>query len=180
MVPSVLRGQESERQRTKDSHSTGVSQTTSGSQAVSTQYPRALRYLEEFIKWIDPTGTASWNAAAYGLSMDVRGERTEVRLGRELMDDFEVALERYQSTSYFETIRNRVRFPILIALGEKGLIPDFKVSAELLNERGEWLKSFGADVSFPPDVYGIFDHGLELLWRVTRIELNSRALAEDG
>lgn len=130
---------------------------------MSSAYPRAIKYLTDLVKELDPNATTSWIGPTYTLSIDLRGERTPVKLGRELMDDFEVALDRYKSTSYFETIRNRVRFPILIALGEKGLLPEFKISAELLNERGEWLKNFRADVVFPPEVYGIFDHGLELL-----------------
>jgi|SRR5579872_5944424 len=131
--------------------------------ATVSDFPRAAKYVDEFARELDPNAQVSWAPHDFTLAVELRGKRVIVRFSRELMDDFEAAIEKYNGTRYFETMRNRVRFPILVALGEKGLIPEFKVSRELLNEKGEWLRTFRADVQFPDEIYATLDHGLDLL-----------------
>jgi len=127
------------------------------------QFPKAAECVTEFTKELDPNAQMSWVAHNFTCAIELRGKQVSVAFSRELMDDFEVAIEKYHGTSYFETMRNRVRFPILVATGEKGLIPEFRISGELFQEQGEWLRTFRADVEFPPEIYGTLDHGLELL-----------------
>jgi hypothetical protein len=79
------------------------------------------------------------------------------------MEDFEVALERFQNTNYFHTLENRIRFRIFVALGAKGKIPHLQISSELLREKGEWLKSLRTNVAFDNKFCAILYQGLTLL-----------------
>jgi hypothetical protein len=127
------------------------------------QLPKAAQYITRFATELDPNAQVSWAPHDFTCAVELRSARVLVRFSRELIEDFEAAIESYKGTRYFETIRNRVRFPILITVGEKGLIPEFKISSELLHEEGEWLRTFRADVEFPSEIYAALDHGLELL-----------------
>lgn len=72
----------------------------------------------------------------------------EARFGSDEVDDFEVALEQHRNTNYFHTLENRIRFRIYLLLGKAGLLPDFDISSEVLEEKGEWLKNYRVDIEF--------------------------------
>jgi hypothetical protein len=127
------------------------------------KYPRAIEYIGRLVREVASNAEVHLAGPDYRFIVKIGGDSTEVTFSEELMDDLDIALQKFQSTSYFHTLRNRVRYPILIALGSKGLIPNFKVSSDLLDESGEWLKNFRADVRFPSKWYETFDRGLELL-----------------
>lgn len=79
------------------------------------------------------------------------------------MDDLEVALEQYRNTNYSHTLDNRIKFRIYILLGKEGLLPDFEISSQILNEKGEWLKNVQVNTAFDTWFCGILYEGLNLL-----------------
>ena len=86
-----------------------------------------------------------------------------LEFSRALMDDFEVASEKHKGTDYYYTLENAIRFDIYIALGSKGLITDFDISSELLNEKGQWSESLSITVTFDNNMCQILNDGLRRL-----------------
>ena len=126
------------------------------------KFERSGRYITEFVKWLAPEATVK-QIPEFIFRIDFRDEQTDVRFDRSEMEDFEVALERFQNTNYIHTLENRLRFRVFIALGAKGLIPYLQISSELLREKGEWLKNIRIDVAFDANFSAILYQGLQLL-----------------
>ena len=91
-------------------------------------FEKSSRYITEFLKWLAPDATVK-QVPQFIFRIDLRDDRTEVRFDRSEMEDFEVALEKFQNTNYFHTLENRIRFRIFVALGTKGLIPYLQISS---------------------------------------------------
>ena len=91
-------------------------------------FEKSSRYITEFLKWLAPDATVK-QVPQFIFRIDLRDDRTEVRFDRSEMEDFEVALEKFQNTNYFHTLENRIRFRIFVALGTKGVIPYLQISS---------------------------------------------------
>ncbi len=128
-------------------------------------FEKATRYIIDLLKELVPAATIEQRAdfMESKFAIVLPGERVLVCFDRAEMDDFEVALEKYQNTNYFHTLENRIKFHIFISLGVKGLIPDLEISSELLREKAEWLKNIRADVTFDSDFSAVLYQGLKLL-----------------
>jgi Predicted pPIWI-associating nuclease len=126
------------------------------------RFERSTRYIIDFLKWLAPEASVK-ELPDFTFRINLQEETTDVRFDRSEMDDFEIALERFQNTAYFHTLENRVRFRFFVALGSKGLIPYVAISSELLREKGEWLKSLRTNVKFDPEFSAILYQGLKLL-----------------
>lgn len=128
-------------------------------------HEKSTRYIIDFVKQLVPDATVKQfsDFSDFTFRIDLLDGRVIVRFDRSEMDDFEVALEKFQNTDYFYTLENGIRFHILISLGVKGLIPDLEISSELLREKGEWLKNIRVDVTFDRDFSAVLYQGLKLL-----------------
>ena len=125
-------------------------------------FEKSVQYIADFLKWLAPDAKVQ-QVSEFTFRIDLQDERTEIRFDRSEMEDFEVALERFQNTNYFHTLENRIRFRIFVALGAKGLISYVSISLQLLREKGEWLKNLRTDVAFDNDFCAILYQGLTLL-----------------
>jgi hypothetical protein len=125
-------------------------------------HAKSVRYIKDFLKSLAPDAKVQ-QVQEFTFRIDMHDDRTEVCFDRSQMEDFEVALERFQKTNYFHTLENRIRFRIFVAMGVKGLIPYLQISSELLREKGEWLKNLPTDVAFDTDFCAVLYHGLTLL-----------------
>ena len=126
------------------------------------RFEQSNRYITEFLKQLAPEATLK-QIPEFTFRISFRDEQTDVRFDRSEMEDFEVALEKFQNTSYFHTLENRIRFRIFLALGPKGLIPCLQISSEFLREKGEWLKNIRTDVAFDSNFSVVLYQGLKLL-----------------
>lgn len=125
-------------------------------------FENSEQYITDFLRSLTPDAEIR-QSPNFTFSFYVNDERVDVRFDRSEMQDFEVALEKFQDTSYFHTLENRIRFRIYVSMGSRGLIPHIPISSELLQEKGEWLKNLRADVSFNTDFCSILYEGLKLL-----------------
>lgn len=125
-------------------------------------FEKSIRYIKDFLASLAPEAIVHCGPD-FIFHINLQGEHTEVEFDRSDLEDFEVAIERFRDTSYFHTLENRIRFRIFVALGAKGLISCVQISAELLREKGEWLKSLRTDVAFDGDFCAILYRGLALL-----------------
>src|SRR5712691_4897672 len=76
--------------------------------------------------------------------LQVKNGAKTIRLtfNREQLDDFEVVLGGNQPVGYSNGIRDDLYFPIYVALGMEGMIPDMQILGILLNQEDrDWLKS---------------------------------------
>lgn len=128
-------------------------------------YEKSVRYITDFVKQLAPDATVEQfpEFTEFTFRIDFPDDRVIVRFDASEMDDFDVALERFQNANYFHTLENRIRFRIFISLGVKGLIPNLEISSELLREKGEWLKIIRADVALDTDFSAVLYQGLQLL-----------------
>jgi hypothetical protein len=122
----------------------------------------SIAYISRIINELVPTAEIRV-FPEYRFIIQLEGNSIEVNFERDIIDDFDVALEKYRNSNYFHTLENRIKFRIYILLGKEGLLPDFDISSEILNEKGEWLKSYSADMKFENWFCGILYEGLKLL-----------------
>jgi hypothetical protein len=102
----------------------------------------------------------SVNLFVYRFKVISKGEEVDFQFSRALMDDFEIAIEKYRDTDYYYTLENALRFEIYIAFGSKGLLTGFDISEEILSEKGEWLKRCSVAVSFDTKMTEVLNNGL--------------------
>lgn len=95
--------------------------------------------------------------------------RVRVSIGKEfqvllfeksIIDDLEVAIEKHQGTEYFATLDSSVRFTIYISLGQLGLLGNFLISDELINEKRDWIKAYKIDTKFDKEMTDVLFEGL--------------------
>ena len=130
------------------------------------EFENSIGYIHNFIKALMPTATIHLNRIhniEFYFIVDVENSKIKIYFGRGLLDDFGVALKQYRDTNYFHTIENRIKFRIYILLGEKGFLTNLNISTVLLDEKGEWLKQYKADVAFDKKFCKILYEGLKLL-----------------
>jgi len=125
-------------------------------------FDKSEQYISDFLKSLTPYAKIQ-QLPNFRFRVDINDESVDVRFDRSEMQDFEVALEKFQNTSYFHTLENRIRFHIYVSMGSKGLIPHVPISSELLQEKGEWLKNIRTDVAFNTDFCSVLYDGLKLL-----------------
>ncbi len=99
----------------------------------------------------------------YRFKVISKREEVEFQFERALMDDFEIAIEKYKGTDYYYTLENAVRFEIYIAFGSKGLLTDFDISEKILKEKCEWLKRCDVTISFDAKMTETLSSGLKRL-----------------
>jgi hypothetical protein len=92
-------------------------------------YLKSALYIAELRKRFAPDAAVQ-QAQGFTFRIEMHDARTDVRFDQSEMEDFEVALERFQNTNYSHTLENRIKFRILVAIGQKGLIPEFQISSE--------------------------------------------------
>ncbi|MBI3576199.1 MAG: hypothetical protein HY083_11205 [Gammaproteobacteria bacterium] len=125
-------------------------------------HEKSIQYITDFLKRLTPDARVQL-VPEFTFRIDLHEGRTEVRFDRAEIEDFELALERFQDTNYLHTLENRIRFRIFVAMGAKGLIPHVQISSELLREKGEWLKNLRTDVAFDAEFCKVLYKGLTLL-----------------
>ena len=121
-----------------------------------------VAYISDFVRTLLPNAELKV-LPDYLFAIRVNGEIYEARFSREDVDDFDVALERHKDTNYFHTLENRIKFRIYVLLGRAGLLHDFDISSEILEEKGEWLKNYSIDIAFNEWFCQVLYEGLRLL-----------------
>lgn len=126
------------------------------------QNENTIAYITEFVQTLLPDAELQV-LPDYRFIIQINGESKEARFGRDETDDFEIALEQYRNTNYFYTLENRIKFRIYLLLGNAGLLKDFDISSEILEEKGEWLKSYKVDIAFDEWFSKVLYEGLRYL-----------------
>jgi len=127
-----------------------------------TENVRALEYVEQCIKELNTSFnvSTSYRLFAYFVKASLDDNEHTIYFSRDLIDDFEVALEKYEGTTYFTTLESAIKFKIYVKLGSAGLLPQFEVSDAIINEKREWIKEYQVDVFFDEEITEVLNQGL--------------------
>ncbi len=101
---------------------------------------------------------------SYVATLSIDDNEHRIEFERSIIDDLEVALEKYQGTKYFDTLESSLKFNIYINLGQKGLLKNFKISRKLINDRRDWIKDYRVDTRFSVDMASLLYRGLKKLF----------------
>lgn len=96
----------------------------------------------------------------YLFRVAIEDEGITVEFDRALIDDLEIALEKYQNTSYFNTLVSNVKFQVLIELGVRGFLGNFPISDEIINDKRDWIKNYQVETHFSPEMTELLYEGL--------------------
>jgi hypothetical protein len=126
---------------------------------------QALKYIENCIKGLNADFIVSslYEPFSYFVTVLLNDNQHTFGFARSIIDDFEVAIEKYRGSSYFNTIESAIKFSIYIELGSAGLLEEFEVSREIIKERREWIKKYPVDVFFNDEMTEVLHAGLESL-----------------
>ena len=103
------------------------------------------------------------NQYIYRFQLTSQEQDVKIQFNRAPIDNFEVAIQKYRDTDYYYTLENSIKFKIYIELGSRGLLTDFEVSSELLNEKGQWSERCWVNVSFDKKMCESLNSGLRRL-----------------
>lgn len=99
----------------------------------------------------------------YRVKVAVGNDLQVITLDRGIIDDLEVAFESYSGTSYFDTLDSSIKFTIYISLGQAGVLSDFLISNEMINENRAWIKDYRINTRFGKKITEVFYDGLQML-----------------
>ncbi|MCD6360973.1 MAG: hypothetical protein J7M38_08910 [Armatimonadetes bacterium] len=129
---------------------------------------RAVDYIIDLVKRFDSTASIHFDPTSptryvYLFRINIQGQNIDLQFNRGIMDDFEIAIKEHKDTDYYFNLENSVKFKIYVLLGSRGFIPDFEVSSEFLNEKGQWLERYSVNVSFDERICEALYGGLRKL-----------------
>lgn len=90
-------------------------------------------------------------------------ERLVIEHSSEIIEDFDVALNKNLRDSYFFTLESKIKFNSLIPLGEKGWLPNYLISRDFLYEKREWFSEFNSSIEFGSELTELLYSGLTRL-----------------
>jgi hypothetical protein len=130
------------------------------------KHENAIGYIVRLIKSLDPSAVVEViepKPYQYGFHIDIKGQYLRIIFGRSTMDDFENSIVTEKGSDRYRAVEGFVKYQIYIELGKMGLIPDFDISAEILNEKRDWLQQYNVRFEKSTWLYEIFYHGLKEL-----------------
>ncbi|MFX1238441.1 MAG: hypothetical protein ACFE8P_12075 [Promethearchaeota archaeon] len=132
----------------------------------------ALNYVKKFIEdlignlrlniWVD---AIEYDMISYAYNIGVRTPNIQhiISLDKSIIDDLEVALEKYRRTRYFDSLESSIKFSIYIQLGREGVLDEFIISQELINDKREWIRDYKVDLHFDDEMTQELYNGLKEL-----------------
>jgi len=98
---------------------------------------------------------------SYVVKVSIDDKKHKLEFDKSIIDDLEVALEKYKSSKYFNTLESNIKFTIYIELGKEGLLEGLDVSRELINDKRDWIKDYRVDIKFMPEMTKVLYEGLK-------------------
>lgn len=131
-----------------------------------TKNQNAISYIINIIKSLIPNAHIEYNfkSLVYKFFIFVDEKQClEVNYGHAEVCDLETVLTKDITIDQRVLIENNVKFRIYILFGKEGLIPNFSISEELLNEKRDWIKNIAVDFNYEDSQHKIFYSGLQQL-----------------
>ena len=130
------------------------------------KHKNAIEYIVSLVKSLDPAALVEVTEPKpyqYSFHINIKGQPISIIFGRSTMDDFENSIVTEKGSDRYRAVESSVKYQIYIELGKGGLIPDFDISAEILNEKRDWLQRYSVRFEKSAWLYEIFYQGLKEL-----------------
>jgi len=130
------------------------------------KHENATNYIIRLIKNLDAQAEVSVDQTLpykYNFSVEIKGQRIEIVFNRSTMDDFEYEITENQGTDRYYASEGFIKFQVYVALGRAGIISNFDISAEILNEKRDWLPRYNGKIEKAAWLYEVFYQGLKVL-----------------
>lgn len=130
------------------------------------KHQNAINYVIKLIKSLDSTAeieVTQPGSYQYSFCIDIKGQRLEIIFNGSRMDDFEYEITKDKGTDRYYASEGFIKFQVYAVLGQAGVISNFDISAEILNEKRDWLQNYSAKFEKPAWLYEIFYQGLKKL-----------------
>lgn len=113
----------------------------------------ATNYIEKFLIGLLPNCRIEFLSNSpsfdgYTFLVTCNTSRIPIKYSFELIEDFDVALEKLRNTIYYYSLISQVKFIALSKLAEEGLLDTYIISDEFLSEKREWLKEYSVNIKF--------------------------------
>lgn len=132
-----------------------------------TEDKKALDYLRNFIEHllnVSVSTNIEYKDFSYILYIHIGDNMQTLKFSKSLVEDFDVAIEKYKDTNYFYGLESSVKFTFYSFFGVNNLLPaEFKISDEIVSERREWITNYRVNTQFDESSTEIFLAGLKLL-----------------
>lgn len=136
------------------------------------RYPQAEKFVTDLLRELCPSAEieASYNSSEdrfiYWLRFEDRQSRHTILFGRDLLDDFNNALAKGDTSTYGEVLKSAIHFTAYISLGKAGRMQrDFQISDVFVKERGDWNPDLKVTTNFDDRLTRQLVEGLEKLRR---------------
>ena len=111
---------------------------------------KAIAYIENFLHELLPSAETEFKQIdnfhwRFFLKSDTR--ETVIDFDRDRINDFDEAIQKYKGTDYFYGLQSDINFKIYIPLGKTGMINDFDIVSELIEERRDWIEAKISDIT---------------------------------
>lgn len=130
------------------------------------KHENALNYVINLVKSLDSAAKVEViqsRTYQYNFCIDIKGEQINIIFNRSTIDDFENSITTEKGSDRYHATEGFIKFQIYIELGKKGLISNFDISTEILNEKRDWLQRYSTRFEKPTWLYEIFYQGLKEL-----------------
>lgn len=123
---------------------------------------QALEYIHNFINSLNKNFLVDITDENLGYLLRIFLNEThyDIRFPRSLIEDLEIAIEKYKNSNYFYSLESAIKFMVYIPLGKEGLLKNFDISDEIINEKRDWLKDYRVDVIFDAPITEVLFKGL--------------------
>lgn len=110
---------------------------------------------------VDDKFNYDFDSLSYIIKVSMANKIHKIKFERSIIDDLEVALEKYKDTKYLHTLESSIKFTIYLNIGREGLLKGFDISKKLINDRRDWIKDYRINTSFSPKMTEVFYQGLQ-------------------
>lgn len=130
---------------------------------------KSLEFIKNLIKELNPDfGVDTWyQPFDYHIGIQADEQRTVILFSMDIISDFEEALEGNRDSPYYYTLEGNIRFRLFVELGKFGILPDFIVSEQIINEKRQWWDSrYSVNLRLEQKMSDFLTEGLEILTNV--------------
>lgn len=128
----------------------------------------ATDYIEKLIKELLPECKVELlnnihSFDGYTFLVTINSTRIPIKYSFELIEDFNVALEKLRNTLYYYSLISKVRFIALTKLAEEGLLDTYLISEEFFSEKRDWIKEYRVNIKLDKEFTQFILEGLNEL-----------------
>lgn len=135
------------------------------------EHKEVNKFIDSFVSSILPGSEISYSTDGpqlkYYVNIYDKNNSCTITFNRSFMDDFENVLlkDTDRKNSYYFAYESKVRFDILVRIGLEGLIPDYKVSERIVDDKRNWVEdNYKTNLEINNEFSDLLFYGLKSLF----------------